>query len=73
MARAFFAELKPLADANSVRINKNNVKANIWTLYMKFEANKEFMENLSLQYAVNEFALWIMSNTDATIPYSLIF
>ena len=27
---------------------KDNVKANIWKLYMKFEANKEFMENLSL-------------------------
>ena len=26
----------------------NVVKANIWKLYMKFEANKEFMENLSL-------------------------
>ena len=35
--------------ANSVWITKNNVKANIWNLYMKFEANKEFMENLSLQ------------------------
>ena len=29
---------------------KNNVKANIWKLYVKFEANKEFMENLSLQF-----------------------
>ena len=27
---------------------RDNVKANIWKLYMKFEANKEFMENLSL-------------------------
>ena len=35
--------------ANSVWTTKNNVKANIWKLYMKFEANKEFMENLSLQ------------------------
>ena len=30
-------------------MTKNNVKANIWKLYMIFEANKEFMENLSLQ------------------------
>ena len=30
----------------------NVVKANIWKLYMKFEANKEFMENLSLHYVV---------------------
>ena len=29
-------------------ITKNNVKANIWKLYMKSEADKEFMENLSL-------------------------
>ena len=27
----------------------NVVKANIWKLYVKLEANKEFMENLSLQ------------------------
>ena len=45
---SLFAELKPFY-ANSVWITKNNVKANIWKLYMKFEANKEFMENLSLQ------------------------
>ena len=28
-------------------ITKNNVKTNIWKLYMILEANKEFMENLS--------------------------
>ena len=47
---SLFAELKPLY-ANSVGITKNNVQANIWKLYMIFEANKEFMENLSLQSA----------------------
>ena len=47
---SLFAELK-LLYANSVWITKNNVKANIWKLYMKFEANKEFMENLSLHTA----------------------
>jgi len=47
MARAVL-ELK-LLYANSVWIIKNNLKANIWKLYMNFEANKEFMENLSLQ------------------------
>ena len=47
MARALFAELKPLY-ANSVWITKNNVKTNIRKLYMTLEANKEFMENLSL-------------------------
>ena len=46
MARAFFAELK-LIYANSIWITENNVKVNIWKLYTKFEANKEFMENLS--------------------------
>ena len=45
---SLFAELK-LIYANSVWITKNNVKANIWKLYMIFEANKEFMENLSVQ------------------------
>ena len=44
---SLFAEPKPLF-ANSVWITKNNVKANISKLYMKFEANKNFMENLSL-------------------------
>ena len=48
MARALFAELKPLY-ANLVWITKNNVKANIWKQYTTLEANKEFMENLSLQ------------------------
>ena len=33
-------------------MTKNNVKANIWKLYMIFEANKEFMENLSLHRGV---------------------
>ena len=28
---------------------KTTLKANIWKLYMKFGANKECMENLSLQ------------------------
>ena len=32
-------------------MTKNNVKANIWKLYMIFGENKEFMENLSLQQA----------------------
>ena len=45
---SLFAQLK-LLYANSVWITKNNVKANIWKLYVIFEANKEFMENLSLQ------------------------
>ena len=37
--------------ANSVWITENNVnKANIWKLDMKFEANKDFMENLSLRF-----------------------
>ena len=32
-------------------ITENNVnKANIWKLEMKFEANKDFMENLSLRF-----------------------
>ena len=48
---SLFAELK-LLYANSVWITKNNVKANIWKLYMKFEANKEFKENLSLQDSI---------------------
>ena len=45
---SLFAELK-LIYANLVWITKNNVKTNIWKLYMIFEANKEFVENLSLQ------------------------
>ena len=48
LSTSLFAELKPLY-ANSVWITKNNVKANIWKLYMTLEANKKFMENLSLQ------------------------
>ena len=51
---SLFAELK-LIYANSVWITKNNVKANIWKLYMIFEANKEFMENLSLQLLLFPF------------------
>ena len=47
MARALFAELKPLY-TDSEWITKNNVKANIWKLYMTLEAKKEFMENHSL-------------------------
>ena len=46
---SLFAELK-LLYANSVWITKNNVKTNIWKLYMIFEVYKEFMENLSLHY-----------------------
>ena len=30
-------------------ITKNNAKETIWKLYMKFEANKEFIGNLSLR------------------------
>ena len=57
---SIFAKLKRLY-ANSVWtredpllvwITKNNVKATIWKLYMKFEAHKEFMENLSLQMSI---------------------
>ena len=51
---SLFAELK-LLYANSVWITKNNVKANIWKLYMIFEANKEIMENLSVQKEGNKF------------------
>ena len=40
---SLFAELK-LLYANSVWIAKNKVKANIWKLYMIFEANKQFMD-----------------------------
>ena len=57
---SFFVELKPLY-ANSVWITKNNVKANIWKLYMKFEANKEFMENLSLQEREGDLSLLTFS------------
>ena len=45
---SLFAELKPLY-TNPGWITKNNVKANTWKQNMKVEANKEFMENLSLQ------------------------
>ena len=45
---SLLTELK-LLYANSVWITKNNVKANIWKLDMIFEANKESMENLSVQ------------------------
>ena len=47
--KSLFVHLK-LLYANSVWITKNNVKANIWKLYMIFEASKEFMENLSLDF-----------------------
>ena len=56
--------------ANSVWMTKNNVKANIWNLYMKFEANKEFMENLSLHYD------WSMTNKqtkEKTKAFGLLF
>ena len=42
-------------------MTKNNVKANIWKLYMKFEANKEFMENLSLQEREGDLSLLTFS------------
>ena len=61
MARALFGELKPLY-ANSVWITKNNVKANISKLYMIFQKNKEFMENLSLQVKVPEMVISIVAN-----------
>ena len=51
-------------------MTKNNVKANIWNLYMKFEANKEFMENLSLHYD------WSMTNKqtkEKTKAFRLLF
>ena len=58
--------LKPLY-ANLVWITKNNVKANIWKLYMKFGANKEFMENLSSHFTA-VIVKCMKNNVDITKP-----
>ena len=49
MERAFLQTGAKTSLCKFSMITKNNVKENIWKLYMKFEANKEFIGNLSLQ------------------------